>query len=103
MAFIPANNVLMSEMIFSCQGQTCENVFNWEYPDVPTPAQAAALGGALVAWWAAAVRPLVKSDVILQRIKITNLTLSTGFVIDFAAGLPLAGTYAHLHRHHRTT
>jgi len=94
MAFIPAPNTLMSEMIFTCQGQVCENVFNWEYPTPPDPADGAALAAALVGWWAAAVRPLVKADVILQRIKVTNLTSATGFVIDFATGLPLAGTYA---------
>jgi len=94
MAFIPANNVLMAEMIYTCQGQVCENTFNFEYATAVTPIDAAGLGGALVGWWSAAVRPLVKADVILTKIKITNLTLSTGFVIDFATGLPLAGTYA---------
>lgn len=91
MGFVPAEGVIRCELVFTLAGQTVENVFNFRVADSAMTATALELAGKLVDWYAENLQALVPANVILQKVKMTNLDTADGYSLVFTTGLPLVG------------
>lgn len=94
MAFVPAANCALVELIQSLDGQVIENTFwvengaGWNTTNLLT------LAGVFKTWWGASWDIRVSSDLSLDKIKCTDHTTQTGPSIETVTGLPLTGAAA---------
>lgn len=91
MAFIPVPNTLKVELVMSWDTQVVENVLHYEWIAPWSIARANELAADLVSWWSATMDAYVANTVSLNLIRMTDLESETGFVVNYATGLPLAG------------
>lgn len=94
MAYIPADNVCMAELVMLWDSQSVETVLHFR-PDAPlTPTLMNELGAFLQSWWDVQMQAIMPLTLSLVNIKLTDLTIDVGPVINYATGLPLVGTVA---------
>lgn len=94
MAFIPANNVIKCEWVYSLEGSTCENVF---YYELNAPADVSFMQSAaseLKTMWVDHFRARLASALELVKIKVTSMDAQNAPGIEYTSGLPLAGLSA---------
>jgi hypothetical protein len=92
MAFVPFDNVIKLEAVFTWGGQIVENVHHYLVDETPVEATCQALSASYVAWWSAGMRAHVDSSVSLTKIVCTILETESSPGTEYATGLPLAGT-----------
>lgn len=97
MTFVPCENVLKSEVRFSCGGQIFENVLYFEKATALGQADSDNVGLAIVNSWITNVRDQLSSDISMILIRNTDLTTQTSPAWDYTVGLPSAGADALLH------
>jgi len=50
------------------------------------------LGAFLVAWWNTSIKASMPTTIALINVKLTDMTINIGPVVNYATGLPIAGT-----------
>lgn len=91
MPFIPATNVIQTEMLFTWDGQIVENVLHYQRGGGVTEQAMLDIGLYLVTWWDGIMQPLVPPTVSLNEIRMTDLTTEFAPGISYTTGLPLVG------------
>lgn len=94
MAYIPADNVCQAELIFSWNTQIVETVLHFEPDSGLTPTKMNELGAFLQQWYDTQMQNQHPTTVSLINIKLTDLTLQIGPVVNYSTGLPLVGAGA---------
>ncbi len=92
MPFIPIPNAASLEYIYQWDGQICENVLTYRLPQAISQDSLQDLTTAAIAWWNTNLKPLINNSVALLAVKATDLTTSTGPVVEDTTGLAIAGT-----------
>lgn len=92
MPYVPVANVIQAELVFSWDSQIVENVLHFQTSIPPNLVTMGELGTFLVSWWSTNIKSRVPSTVSLINIKMTDLTVAFGPVVDYATSLPMAGT-----------
>lgn len=92
MPFIPVPNTVQAELIYTWDGETCENVLHYEAEGAPDLSEMTALAAALVSWWGTNMKSQVAQNCSLTGIKIVDLNAFNAPGIDYSTGLPIAGT-----------
>lgn len=92
MAFIPIPNAASLEFIYQWDGQICENVLTYKIGIAVDATNLQILTSAAIAWWNSNLKPLVNNNVALIAVKATDLTSSSGPVIEDTTGLAVLGT-----------
>lgn len=90
-AFIPATNVVRTEMIYSQLGEVAENVLHFAFTAAPSISSMQQFGDALITSWAANMKPIQSLSVSLDLIRLTDLNSDSGPVVERTTGLPQAG------------
>lgn len=91
MPFIPATNVVQTELIYVWDGQICENVLHYQVPGGVTEASMFLIGATLVDWFDEALSPYMAPTIALTEVRMTDLTSEFAPGASFVAGLPIAG------------
>ena len=94
MAFVPATNVIQAELVYTWDGQTCENVIHYQRAGGVTPAAMNDLGAQLVTWFGGAIKAVIAATCSLVEIRMTDLTTQFAPGVTWTAGLPIVGTAA---------
>lgn len=96
MPFVPATNVVEVFMEHTLNNKKGVGwVIHYESSlGAWTPATMNDLALQLRDWWNTDMKPLVNTSVSLDRIRMRDLTTQAGLVLDYTAGLPIAGTLA---------
>jgi hypothetical protein len=94
MAFVPVPQAVQAELVFRQDNQIMQNVLHYESTSAWTPADMQELGSLLVGWWSSDLRPQQVTVMSLVNIKLTDLSTAIAPVINYAVGLPLAGSRA---------
>lgn len=92
MPYIPADNVCQAELFQTWDTQSVENVLHFRPNGSLTPTKMTELGAHIVTWWNTYIKGAMPTTLQLTQIKLTDLTLDIGPVVNHATGLPLAGT-----------
>jgi hypothetical protein len=92
--FIPANNVVQTELIFTWASQIVENVLHYQFPGGVTTQRMQDLGTQLVAWYASTLDSIQGPGIQLTEVRMTDLTSEFAPGQSTTAGLPLSGTAA---------
>lgn len=92
MPFIPAENTVEVQMIFSYQLQVCQNVYHVQLPGEPTQPDLIDIAEAFKDWWDTNLKPLVSSACALTRIICKDISSENDDAIEYSTGLPIAGT-----------
>lgn len=82
MVFVPAHNVVRVDVVYTWQGEVCENVFHFQGDTTPEPADMTALGTAVQNWRLASLRPLQSNACLLQKVKVQDLSVANGIGIE---------------------
>lgn len=94
MPYIPVENTVSIEMIYSFNSQVCENVLHYRKGAAWSLSEATDLCDAIKAWWSATLDSYISVDVSLTQLRVTNLETQDGFVLNYGTGLPLPGAAA---------
>jgi len=94
MAFIPATDVIKTELIYSWGGQIVENVLNWLSSEPVSEIVIQTLLDALEAWWTAEIAPQVSDEIALTELKGTDMTTAGSFVVESFPTSAIPGTLA---------
>jgi hypothetical protein len=92
--YVPVANVVQAELVFSWDSQVVENVLHFQTSVPPNLVTMNELGAWLVSWWSTNVKPHVPATVSFINVKMTDLTVAFGPVVDYATSLPMVGTNA---------
>lgn len=92
MPFIPAERCAMLELVFTYDGQICENTLYFVDDVGWTVLKMNSLAAALKTWWDTNIKANVPPTLSLDLIRVTDLTTQTSPGIEYSTGLPLAGT-----------
>lgn len=92
MAFIPVPNTCRVELVFSQEGQFCENVFHVKQAAPFDAAALASVAAAFVSWHGANLKTMQVSTCSLIKIIATALDSESAPGIEYATGLPVVGT-----------
>lgn len=92
MPFVDAENVCRVELVFLQQGQYVENVFHVFKSGGWDEAAMEVVAGVFIDWVDSHYRTRQTTQVALQKVLVTDLTTETSPAIEYAVGLPLAGT-----------
>lgn len=93
MAFIPVTNVLQTELIYSFENQIMENVLHYVKGGGWTEANMAAFGAVLASWFSNDGKSMFSQALSLVNIRMTDLTTQNSGGLEYAIGLPIAGTW----------
>lgn len=91
MAFIPAPNTVMVELVYSSQGQITENTLYFYSGIQPTLQLMADLADIMADWWYNNMRPLVCNTTLLTAIKVTDLEQQYAPGIEVPVNPPTPG------------
>jgi hypothetical protein len=91
MGFVPFNNTIKLEAIFTQDGQRIENVHHFQVDETPDVATCTALAQVYSVWWSDNLQPLVSSTVALTMIRCTILETESSPGVEFTGGLPKSG------------
>ena len=94
MPFIPVPGVIQAELVYAWDGQVVENVLHYTVDAEVDVAAQQGLGGALVDWFDTLLQPLVPSTLILNEVRLSNLSSEFAPGASWTGGLPLPGTLA---------
>jgi len=78
MAFVPAPNIVMVEIVALKDGQIIENRFHVDVLHVPTDADLGAIQPVVTAWISASYAPLLPAEVTITGLKLTSLHVQNG-------------------------
>lgn len=94
MAFVPVPDTAMVEMVYTQDGQYCENVFHvWCDGGIADEALTD-VAEAFIGWWEDSLKSLVAVGVSLVNVRVTKLDTNVSLGIEYATGLPIASTMA---------
>lgn len=82
MGFVPAHNVVRVDVVYTWQGEVCENVFHFQGDTTPEPADMTALGTAVQNWRLTNLRPLQSNACLLTKVKVQDLSVVSGLGIE---------------------
>jgi hypothetical protein len=91
MAFISVPGCVLAELIYSWQGQTCENTLYFGASGSITPTNMETLAAALATWWGDNYAPAISDDVSLQAVRVTDLSNEEAPSIEYNTSLPIPG------------
>lgn len=90
----PISGIYRAVMNYTYDGQETANVMHFSHPEYPTPATPADLGQSLINWWAPNIKVRVPATCVLRAVTVTDLAASGPPALEYATGLPIAGTDA---------
>lgn len=90
--FVPGMNIVKVDLEFTLNGQTVYNTLFFDHVGGVTAEILRDFGSYLVTWWGTNVAPLLSTNVVLSRIRMTDLTTANGIQIKYTTGLPVGGT-----------
>lgn len=90
MDFVPVANTVLAELIFYLDGQIVENTLYFENSTEIDSGEMLALAEVLRDWWGDELAPRVSQSLLLQLVKITELTtaLSPSYTLPVTPNLP---------------
>lgn len=92
MAFVPVANTCLAELVMSLDGQVVENTLWFELQsgslDLVSMGDLAAV---LRSWWASEYADGVADDLSLNLIRITDMSTSSGLLLEYNTSLPANG------------
>lgn len=91
MAFIPAVNTALCEMVCLWSDQIVENTVYFEKAAAWSEDDLLAVARDMLDWWSAAVAPYTNVNVTLQEIKLTDLTSDTAPSVTALPTTPIPG------------
>lgn len=91
MAFIPALNTALVELICLWEDQVCENTLYFQKSGAFSGTDLVDIGNAVRDWWIARVVLYTNVNVSLQEVKVTDLTTDTSPVVTIVSDLPAFG------------
>ena len=94
MAFIPVPNVVQAELVFTWNGQICQNVLHYLVDEGVDPTIQAGIGADLAAWFDDSMQPLVVDTLSLIEVRLSDLTSEFAPGASWSGGLPLVGSLA---------
>jgi len=94
MAFIPADQVIRTEMIYSWGGQIVENVLHWLSSEPVSEIVITTLLEAMEEWFNDFLSTDVSNEISLTEIKGTDLTAAGSFVVEHFPTSPIPGDAA---------
>jgi hypothetical protein len=94
MPFVPFASAVEAELVYSWDGQICENTLYFDLGVIPGVPEMYDLADMLYDWWNTSLKPLQVSTVSLTRILVTSLNTATSPGIERTTGLPAVGTNA---------
>lgn len=94
MPFVPIPNAAQLEYIYQWDGQIVENVLTYKLNVSVDATNLQVLTTAAIAWWVANLKPIQSSSVALLAVKATDLSSSSGPVIEDTTSLAQSGAGA---------
>lgn len=95
MACLALENVVKLELIQELADQDVVNSLYFQRGSAWNTANATILAQDVWDWWVVNIKPFLASALALNQIRVTDMTSSTGFVLDFVdSGGPASGTSA---------
>lgn len=91
MAFIPAPDTVLLELVYLWEDQVVENTLYWKCVASPSATELAALAGSAAGWWNANCQGFTNVNVSLQQVKATDLTTDSSPSVTYTIGLPTFG------------
>lgn len=91
MAFIPVANVCMVELIYTWDGQRCENTLYIEFPGAWTVLTMTALLTEITDWWSTEMAIELSSDLTLVLVRGSDLSSQNGIFVESTGNLPVSG------------
>jgi hypothetical protein len=88
MPYVPVSDTVEVELFQRLHGQRVENTSYWRLVGGYGTSEATDLWNNLLVWWNVDLAPNLSTDLTLVGGKITDLSTSTGFAIDFTAPTP---------------
>lgn len=92
MAFVPAPNIVMVEIIGQKDGQIIENRFHVNVLGEPTSGNLSTLNGAVQAWITASYLPRLPDEVTITEVRLTSLHEQNGIQLSSPMSATGAGT-----------
>ena len=92
MAFVPAVNVVQTNVRGLLASQRVENVLNWEFGGLPNPTAVAELADNVRAGWVSHIIPVLTAAYTLVEVYATDQTSQTGSSATSTAPTPVVGT-----------
>lgn len=92
MPFVPAPEIIQVEMVYSCFGQICENVFHVQKAGGVTPSDLSAAQVVFLNWWTANMRATYHSGLSLTLIRARDMTTQTGLATELGVSTSNTGT-----------
>lgn len=92
MAFIPVPNTIQLELVYAWDNQVAQTVLHYTKASPWTPSTMTEACVSMIAEWNTGMKPLMPLTLSLIQIRATDLSSATGTVINYATGLPIAGT-----------
>lgn len=90
--FIPTPNGVKVCMKFSKAGQLCCNVFHVKIDEAATEENLTAIGEIFATAWLDHLRAVTTPDTALTGVEVTDISVAGGVGIEYATGLPSAGS-----------
>ena len=92
MPFVPVHNAAEFELVYSYDGQVCENTIGVQFTADPSAGALDGVAAILHTWFTGAFGPNLSSSLSLTLIRGTSLTTDTSTGIEYSTGLPEAAT-----------
>lgn len=89
MPFVPANNVVLVEMIQTLASQSCENTIYMQGAQAWSLSDMESLASEMRVWWVNNMAPLLAGDTVLNKIRVTDLTSQSAPSIEYSTLLPV--------------
>lgn len=92
MPFVAIPDTIQVDMVNSLGGQTVVWGWQWEKAGGFSMSVAESFADEIFVWWDEQIKPLLSANLTLDIIRLTDLSSSTGFVIEWTTQLPEAHT-----------
>lgn len=92
MEFVEVPNTAQLELVMTSEGQRIENVLHYTKASPWDATQLAQLCASAIASWSANLRTVMPTTCSLILTRATDLASQTGPAVEYAVGLPLAGS-----------
>jgi hypothetical protein len=94
MAFVPFEDTIKLEGVFSWGGQICENVHYFKVDATPDVALCEELAAEYIQWWNQWMMSVVSTGAALTKVKCTIMEAENSPGIEYSTGLPSVGADA---------
>lgn len=91
MAFVPAENTVLLELVYDWQGETAENTLYFEKSDGWDIGEMQNLATDVNEWWNENLAPITSSSVELEVIRVTKLDTQFDLFYELAPAVPYQG------------